>query len=115
MHLRSYFGWFSSVVGRLSCPLRSPLGASLRAILPSVSLVLSLLQASAQARHIPAIDLQQTEALTQQIVALNTQYQQAPISQRTGLLSQLQVVAAERQQLLASLIENDPGAVLRSP
>lgn len=53
------------------------------------------------------------ERLTQALVALHVQYQQASAADQARLASQLLAAAAARYQLLASLIESNPGEVLR--
>lgn len=53
------------------------------------------------------------ESLTQNLVALNIQYQLAPRAKKSQFLGSLLTLAAARQQLLAGLIESDPGEVLR--
>ncbi len=52
-------------------------------------------------------------SLTQALVALNAQYQGAGPARRAQLASRLLSVAATRQQVLLSLVESDPGEVLR--
>jgi len=54
------------------------------------------------------------EALTSSVVGLNTAYQKAGPNSKSRALQQLVDAATERQSLLADLIEQDPGAVLRS-
>lgn len=54
------------------------------------------------------------ENLTLQLSAIHSQYIAAGPSQRAGVLSHLQAVAAVRQQVLSALMESDPGAVLRT-
>ena len=53
------------------------------------------------------------ERLTLQLGALHEQYQAAAASQRPQILARLLAVAQMRQKLLSSLMESDPGAVLR--
>ncbi len=53
-------------------------------------------------------------ALTRSLVGLNTAYRQASPAARPQALQQLLDVAAERQALLAQLIEDNPGSVLRT-
>jgi len=53
------------------------------------------------------------ESLTHTLVALTVRYQLAGPSEQAQLLGDLVAVAAERQQLLAELLEDDPGEVLR--
>lgn len=53
------------------------------------------------------------ESLTQRLVALNGQYQLASPAAQAGLLTDLLTVAAERQQRLATLIEDHPGEILK--
>lgn len=51
--------------------------------------------------------------MTNALVALNQQYQSAPAAAKPRLLLQMQALAAKRQQLLLSLMQSDPGQVLR--
>jgi hypothetical protein len=53
------------------------------------------------------------QPLTNALVALNEQYQSAPKEAKAQLLIEMQMLAAKRQQLLLSLMETDPGQVLR--
>ena len=53
------------------------------------------------------------ESLTQDLVALGTRHQLANLAERVQILRDLLTVASERQQLLAALVEDDPGEVLR--
>lgn len=53
------------------------------------------------------------EQLTQNLVSLQARYAQANAAERGQLLNSLLTAAADRQQLLMSIIEDDPGAVLR--
>src|SRR5262245_3043887 len=53
------------------------------------------------------------ERLTQDLVAKNARYHLAGPTEQAPLLNDLLTVAAERQQLLAALMEDDPGEVLR--
>ena len=55
------------------------------------------------------------EALTRSLVGLNTAYRQASPAARPQALQQLLDVAAERQALLAQLIEDNPGKVVNGP
>jgi hypothetical protein len=57
--------------------------------------------------------LERAEALTQSLIGLNRAYQNAAPGARTNALDELLSVAAERHELLTSLIEENPGAVLR--
>ena len=54
------------------------------------------------------------ERLTQELVALNARHHRASPAEQARLLSDLLTTAANRQQLLASLIEDNPGEVLRA-
>jgi uncharacterized membrane protein len=85
-------------------------------LLLCVSLLVSLLlitgpvasaQASAKANRDSA------ENLTLSLMALNAQYRAASPEEKTGLLLQLQSVAAQRQQVLSALVQTRPGEVLR--
>jgi Gametolysin peptidase M11/NPCBM-associated, NEW3 domain of alpha-galactosidase len=53
------------------------------------------------------------ENLTQELVALSTRHQLAGPAEQAQLLRDLLTVASERQEILAALIEDDPGEVLR--
>jgi hypothetical protein len=53
------------------------------------------------------------ESLTQSLMALHAQYREATPAGRAALKLQLRSLAAERQQLLSSLIQTSPGEVLR--
>jgi len=53
------------------------------------------------------------QSLTQALVGLNTKYRLARPIERARLANQLLATAATRQQALASLVESDPGEVLR--
>jgi Gametolysin peptidase M11 len=52
------------------------------------------------------------ESLTQALIDMSGQYRAATPAERRGLESSLLTVAATRRQVLASLMEDDPGAVL---
>ena len=54
------------------------------------------------------------EAMTMALAGLNNAYQKAAPSARSRALQRLLDTAAERQALLMELIEDDPGAVLRT-
>jgi hypothetical protein len=54
------------------------------------------------------------EGLTQDLVTLNTRYHRAGPAEQAGLLNNLLTAAVDRQQLLVTLIEDDPGEVLRT-
>ena len=51
--------------------------------------------------------------MTNALIALNQQYQAAPAAAKSQLLSQMEALAATRQQLLLRLMESDPSLVLR--
>jgi len=53
------------------------------------------------------------EALTRSLVALDKAYQHAAPPARANALEELRTVATQRHALLAGLIEDDPGTVLR--
>ena len=53
------------------------------------------------------------ESITLQLLDLNAQRLAGPQSSNSQLLSELQTVAATRQQLLAALAESNPGEILR--
>src|SRR5258706_8788697 len=53
------------------------------------------------------------ESLTQSLIDLHAQYRAAAPAERSARLVQLRSLAAERQQLLSSLIQTSPGEVLR--
>jgi hypothetical protein len=53
------------------------------------------------------------EALTQQLLLLGPEYRSAERAAKPAILDWLIAAAAERQQILASLIEDDPAQVLR--
>jgi hypothetical protein len=50
---------------------------------------------------------------TTALLQMNSNYQQAPASQKTQLLTQFRTMAAQRQQMLSSLIQTNPGDLLR--
>jgi hypothetical protein len=54
-----------------------------------------------------------SEDLTQALVSLNASYQRAGPGARPALVAQMLAAAAERRRLLASMLESDPGHVLR--
>jgi hypothetical protein len=54
-----------------------------------------------------------SENLTQAFVLLNTNYQRAGPQGQSALVSQMVATAKERRQLLASMLESEPGQVLR--
>jgi Gametolysin peptidase M11 len=58
-------------------------------------------------------DRASAEHFTKSLMALNAQYQAAPPDGKAALFLQLRSVAAQRQQLLSSLIQTRPGEVLR--
>ena len=53
------------------------------------------------------------ESLTQSLLALHAQYRAASAEERTGMIGQLRLLAAQRQQFLSGLIQTSPGEVLR--
>lgn len=53
------------------------------------------------------------ERLTQALASLNFDYYAAGHDERPSVLTELRAAAAERRQLLLSMIESDPGQVLR--
>jgi len=53
------------------------------------------------------------EAATLQLLQVHKSYQQASTTQKQQLLTQLESLAAQREQLLSSLIQTNPGDVLR--
>jgi len=75
------------------------------------SLVISLtaLPSSAQQSAKGKAAADATTALLQ----MNSNYQQTPAAQKVQLLTQFRGMAAQRQQLLSSLIQTNPGDVLR--
>ena len=52
------------------------------------------------------------ETATTALIQMHSAYQQASPAQKTQLLTQFQTLAAQRQQLLSSLIRTNPGDVL---
>src|SRR5438874_1325404 len=54
-----------------------------------------------------------SEDLTRALVSLNSSYQGADSTGRAALIGDMLATAAERRQLLASMLESDPGQVLR--
>ena len=56
----------------------------------------------------------QAEALTQSLLDLTAQYRAAGASDRSRVQSVLVATAARRRQLFESMIDNDPGAVLKA-
>jgi len=76
-----------------------------------IALVLSGYSRSCRAQD--AGDSGSPEGLTVKLADLNAQFQAAGRSQNSQLLSELQSVAATRQQLLGALIVSNPRAVLR--
>jgi NPCBM-associated, NEW3 domain of alpha-galactosidase/Gametolysin peptidase M11 len=53
------------------------------------------------------------EALTNSVMSLNAQYQAAPPGAKSAILLQLRAAVTKRQQFLNSLIQTNPGEVLR--
>ena len=53
------------------------------------------------------------ESLTVSLMKMQSQYRAAPAASRSALAAQLRAVAAQRQQLLTSLIKTNPAEVLR--
>src|SRR5881296_546975 len=53
------------------------------------------------------------QSITQALLTLNAQSQAAGLDEQAGLENLMLTIAATRQQLLASLIESDPGEALR--
>lgn len=95
--------------------MRSPrsrsalLCASLFAILIFILLTSAVARAQAASKETRAY----AESLTQSLMALHAQYREAPPAGRAALMLQLRSLAAERQQVLSSLIQTSPGEVLR--
>ena len=54
-----------------------------------------------------------SENLTQALVSLNFRYQLSDAGGRSALVAQMRTAAAERRKVLASMLESDPGQVLR--
>src|SRR2546428_4558117 len=92
-------------------------GARLGPVLASLCLLGLTLWATAglaQAHQVPASQPNPLAAsLTQDLVALGTRHQLADPAEQAQLLHHLLTLATERQQLLAALVEDDPGEVLR--
>src|SRR2546428_5444615 len=101
---------------RTSSLLSRWLGARLRPVFASLCLLglmlwapvgLALAHAPSSGPHPLA------ENLTQDLVTLSTHYHLADPAARAQFLSNLHTLAAERHQLLAVLLEDNPGEVLR--
>ena len=92
-------------------------GARLRSGLVSLCLLGLMLWATAglaQAHQAPASKPHPLAAnLTQDLVALSTRHQLADPAEQAQLLRTLITVGTERQQLLAALVADDPGEVVR--
>ena len=74
-------------------------------------LIINALTGSAQTNH--KSDRATAEYLTRSLMVLNAQYQAAPPTGRAALLPELHSLAAQRQRLLSSLLQTNPGEVLR--
>jgi hypothetical protein len=75
-----------------------------------IAMVLSGFSGSCRAQN---GGLRSPEALTVKLADLNAEFQAAGQSQNSQLLNELQTVAATRQQVLAALVDSNPGEVLR--
>src|SRR5690349_14897462 len=80
-------------------------------VLVAIALVSNSLGVFAASR--PEASRASAEHLTKSLMALNAQYQAAPPAGKAALFLQLRAVAAQRQQLLNSLVRTSPGEVLR--
>src|SRR5881296_1586580 len=87
------------------CPRPRCIVSGLVAVAMSVTAGLAL----AQTNPTP----ESARSITQALLALNAQSQAAGLDEQAGLESLMLTIAATRQQLLASLIESDPGEALR--
>src|SRR5881296_189299 len=87
------------------CPRPRCIVSGLVAVAMSVTAGLAL----AQTNPTP----ESARSITQALLALNAQSQAAGLDEQAGLESLMLTIVATRQQLLASLIESDPGEVLR--
>jgi NPCBM-associated, NEW3 domain of alpha-galactosidase len=76
-------------------------------------LALAFTSLGAFAQSVLKADRASAEYFTKSLMALNAQYQTAPPDGKAALFLQLRSVAAQRQQLLSSLIRTSPGEVLR--
>src|SRR5438067_2472302 len=74
--------------------------------------VLSLTPVAHAATPDQASDRRQAENLTQSLVSLGARYQNASAAGRRQILEDMLSAAQQRQELLASMIEDDPGEVL---
>jgi NPCBM-associated, NEW3 domain of alpha-galactosidase/Gametolysin peptidase M11 len=91
------------------CPGR---GSTLLCV--SLSLSLLLLTGNVTSAQVTSkANRASAESVTQSLMALNAQYQTAPPAGKAALLPQFRSVAAQRQQLLSSLVQTSPGEVLR--
>ena len=108
------FQWFSS--GNSLCEFTSM--QSIRSIRGLCKIALFLISsvlacgtdASGQSRSEPGA---RTEDLTKALVSLNLSYQRSGPRGRSALVDQMLATAAERRKLLASMVESEPGRVLR--
>jgi hypothetical protein len=90
--------------------IRYPFPPSLPALLVALSLFLF---GAANAESQDSTARTSAENSTIFLLQMNTYYQQAGAAEKPQVLSQLQALAAQRQQLLSSLIQTNPGDVLR--
>ena len=84
-------------------------GHGIHRVVIQLCLVVALVTVAAAAQGTS----QPAQPLTNALIALNQQYQSAPTAAKNQLLSQMQALAAKRQQLLLQLMQSDPGQVLR--
>ncbi len=89
----------------------SSCGCPRLAALLSALIVLSSVYAIAQVAA--NTDPNSADGLTISLLSLHTQYQSASPEGRKALIPQLRSLAAQRQQLLSSLIQTNPAEVLR--
>ena len=99
--------WGSPLLGKVS------VGLGVLASVLFVAAGLALAHGGSPAGSNPAGPNPAVESLTQALVALHAQYQQATPTEQARLVGQLLTAASNRYQLLASLIEDNPGEVLR--
>lgn len=88
-------------------------GPNFKLVIATVALVVISMGTPAVAQQSGQSVATLAENLTTQLLALNAQYRSAATSDKAAILTELSALAMQRQQILGSLMENDPSEVLK--
>lgn len=88
-------------------------GPNFKLVIATVALAVISMSAPVAAQQSGQSVATLAENLTTQLLALNAQYRSAATSDKAAILTELSALARQRQQILGSLMENDPSQVLK--